>query len=306
MRYFVEDEEKDINPSNEQPEVVEEVNATPHVDDGYVMKLPESEKEETTIREPNRPAHWSMRIAGAVIDICILFLALMGFRYIFMLTPMGDSLNHYNNEALKISDTYKLQPLVEGSDETFGYKLYEGEENYATYVKNGYLVYQEEETSKNYVVAPNENISSEVQTAFKTKVNADENFKNYTFNARLIEFGIVAIAGTCSEVIFLLGIPLISKKRQTLGKMAAGTMVINSHYQSEAKWYQMVGRFFFVLIFESLIPCFFLSSVIWTPIVVCIVLFLVTLTNKDRRTLHDFVCRTKVIDKRTFVKLSDQ
>ena len=107
-------------------------------------------------------------------------------------------------------------------------------------------------------------------------------------------------------MIFLLGIPLLLKRRQTLGKLAAGTMVINSHYQVEAKWYQMVGRFFFILIVESLIPCFFLSSVVWTPIVVSIVLFLVTLTNKDRRTLHDFVCRTKVIDKRTFVKLADQ
>ena len=305
MKYYFEDEEKDLNPEETpQEEVIEE--PVEKKDDGYVMKLPEEEKQTGKIAEPNKAAHWSMRIAGAVIDICILFLALMGFRYIFMLTPMGDSLNYYNNEALKISDTYKLQPLVEGSDETFGFKLFEDEDNYDVYVKSGYIVYQEEETSKNYVVAPNENISTEVQNAFKTKVNADETFKSYTFNARLIEFGIVAISGTCAEVIFLLGIPLISKRRQTLGKMAAGTMVINSHYQVEAKWYQMVGRFFFVLIFESLIPCFFLSSVIWTPIVVSIVLFLVTLTNKDRRTLHDFVCRTKVIDKRTFVKLSDQ
>ena len=306
MKYNFDDEEKDLNPEEEpqKEEVIEE--PIQPKDDGYVMKLPEEEKETGRAVEPNKAAHWSMRIAGAVIDICILFLALMGFRYLFMMTPMGDSLNHYNNEALKISDTYKLQPLVEGSDETFGFKLFEGEEKYDTYVKNGYLVYQEEDTLKNYVVVPNENPSTEIQSAFKAKVNADENFKNYTFNARLIEFGIVALSGTCAEVIFLLGIPLISKRRQTLGKMAAGTMVINSHYQVEAKWYQMVGRFFFVLIFESLIPCFFLSSVIWTPIVVSIVLFLVTLTNKDRKTLHDFVCRTKVIDKRTFVKLSDQ
>ena len=269
------------------------------------MPLPEEEKQTGKIAEPNKAAHWSMRIAGALIDICILFLALMGFRYLFMMTPMGDSLNYYNTEALKISDTYKLEKLVEGSDETFGHKLFEGEENYETYVKNGYLVYQEED-STNYVVVPNDEISKEVQNAFKTKVNADENFKNYTFNSRLIEFGIVALAGTCAEVIFVLAIPLITKRRQTLGKLAAGTMMINSHYQVPAKWYQIVGRFFFILVFESLIPCFFLSSVIWTPVVVSIVNFLITLTNKDRRTLHDFVCRTKVIDKRTFVKLSDQ
>lgn len=308
MRYYFDDEEKDLNPEESQPEeIVEEVQAEPKKDDGYVMKLPEEEKETGKIAEPNKPAHWSMRMAGAIIDICLIFLALMGFQYLFKLTPMGTALNDNNYAALRISDSYKLQQLVEGSDETFGYKMYEDNENYEAYVKKGYIVYQEEGDSQvNYLVVPYDSPSKEMQTAFSKAVNADEQFKNYTFNARLIEFGIVALSGTCAEVIFLLGIPLIIKKRQTLGKLAAGTMIINSHYLSEAKWYQIVGRFFWILIVESLIPCFFLSSVILTPIVVCIVLFLITLTNKDRRTLHDFVCRTKVIDKRTFVKLSDQ
>lgn len=306
MRHYFADEEKDLNPEENQPqEEVVEAKPSEKKDDGYVMKLPEEEKPEKIV-ESNRPAHWSMRIAGGIIDICILFLALMGFQYIFKMTPMGTALNDNNYAALRISDDYKLQQLVEGSDETFGYKLYEDEEKYNDYVKNGYIVYQEEEPVKNYVVVPHDNPSSEIQSAFKTAVNADEGFKNYTFNARLIEFGIVALSLTCAEVIFLLGIPLITKRRQTLGKLAAGTMVINSHYLVAAKWYQIVGRFFFILIIETLIPLYFLSSVITTPIVVSIILFVITLTNKDRRTLHDFVCRTRVIDKRTYVKLSDQ
>ena len=308
MRQYLDDEEKDLNPEKEQPqqeEIVEQP-VEEKVDDNYVMKLPDSEKENDKIAEPNKAAHWSMRIAGAIIDICLVFLALLGFRYLFMMTPMGDELNRNNNEALKVSDSYKLQQLVEGSDETFGYKLFEGEEKYDTYVKNGYLVYQEEETQKNYVVANHDEISKEVQNAFKTAVNADERFKNFTFNSRLIEFGIIAISGTCSEAIFVLAVPLILKRRQTLGKLAAGTMMINSRYQVEAKWYQIVGRFFFILIVESAIPCFFLSSIIWTPIVVSAVNFLITLTNKDRKTLHDFICRTKVIDKKTFVRLENQ
>ena len=140
MRHYFDDEEKEIIPEENQPQE-EVVDATPSEkkDDGYVMKLPEEEKPEKTI-EPNRPAHLSMRIAGAIIDICILFLALMGFQYIFKLTPMGTALNDNNYAALRISDDYKLQQLVEGSEETFGYKLYEGEENYNNYVKNGYIV----------------------------------------------------------------------------------------------------------------------------------------------------------------------
>lgn len=305
MKYYFEDEEKNLDSIKQPEEEVVNENQQSKGDD-YVMKLPDSEKDDDRVVEPNKAAHWSMRIAGALIDICLIFLGLMGFRYLFNMTPMGTALNDNNYAALRISDDYKLQHLVEGSDETFGHKLYEGEEKYDVYIKNGYLEYQEEDTLKKYVVVVNDNPSKEIQSAFSKAVNADERFKNYTFNARLIEFGIVAISGTCSEIIFVLAIPLISKKRQTIGKMAAGTMVINSHYQSEAKWYQMLGRFFFILIIESLIPCFFISSVIWTPVVVSIILFLISLTNKDRRTIHDFVCRTKVINKRTFVKLADQ
>lgn len=306
MKYYFEDEEKEVKePETVQEEPVSEEPA-PKKDDGYVMKLPESEKQTDVVVEPNKTAHWMTRIAGGVIDVSLIFLGLLGFRQLIGLTPLGSEMQKYTNLAIEISDNYKLEKLVEGSEETFGYKLYEEDENYKAYIKDGYLSYLDEETKTHYVVANNENISQELQTAFREKVNGDENFKNYTFNARLFDFSIVAISLTCSEVVFLLGIPLINKRRATLGKFAAGTMVINSHYQSEAKWYQMVGRFFWILTFESLIPLFFISSVIWTPLVVGTLMFLITLTNKDRRTLHDFVCRTKVIEKNSFKRLSDQ
>lgn len=292
----------------ELKEVAEEQIVEPakkDIKDDYKMPLPASEKEEPTDPSINRPAHWSMRIAAGVIDLCLIFLALFGLRYLLFLTPMGTTYNNLVNEAIKISDTYKLEKLVEGSDETFGYMLYEGEEKYEEHVKAGYLVYQDED-NKNYVVANHEEISKEVQQAFNKKVNGDQVFRGYRFDAQLLEFGVVSIAMTVGEGVFLLGIPLLNKRRASLGKLAAGTMVINNKFEVEAKWYQMLGRYFWILIVESLLPLLLISNVFITPLIVGSLLFVITLFNKKRRTLHDFISRTRVIDKRSFVRLEDQ
>lgn len=272
----------------------------------YVMKLPESEKPKEEVSEPNLPARGIMRVVGGIIDVCIIFLALLGFRQVFMNTGMGTAYRHHMREAIKISDSYKLEKLVSGKDDTFGYKKYEDEEGYQDFIKDGYLEYEDSEVGKSYVVANYENIAKDVQDAFKKAVNGDTQFKNYTFNARLIEFGIVTLSITCSETIFLLAIPLMNKKRATIGKIAAGTQVINSKYETEARWYQMVGRFFWILAFESFVPIFFLSSVIWAPVASGTLMLVISLTNKQRRTIHDFVSRTRVIDSRSFVTLMDQ
>lgn len=295
-------DEKELKEAAEQ-EIVEP--AKKEIKDDYKMPLPASEKEEPTDPSINRPAHWSMRIAAGVIDLCLIFLALFGLRYLLFLTPMGTTYNNLVNEAVKISDTYKLEKLVEGSDETFGYMLYEGEEKYEEHVKAGYLVYQDED-NKNYVVANHEEISKEVQQAFNKKVNSDQVFRGYRFDAQLLEFGVISIAMAVGEGVFLLGIPLLNKRRASLGKLAAGTMVINNKFEVEAKWYQMLGRYFWILIVESLLPLLLISNVFITPLIVGSLLFVITLFNKKRRTLHDFISRTRVIDKRSFVRLEDQ
>ena len=293
-------EEKELNQDNQ--EVLEE---TPKQEDDFVIKMPESEKQNEPEVVPNKPAHWMMRIAGGIIDVCLLFLSLYGLRYLFFMTPMGKAYDNNAYEAIKISDTYKLEKLVDGSDETFGYMMYEEDEKYASLVKSGYQVYQDAE-NKNYIVANHDDISSECQKAFNAAVTGNQDYKNYTFNARLIEFGIISISMTIAEAVFLLGIPLLNKRRATLGKLAAGTMVIHNRFEVAAKWYQMLGRFFWILIFESLLPLLFISNAIITPLVVGTLMFIITLFNKNRRTLHDYITVTRVIDKRTFVKLSDQ
>ena len=41
-------------------------------------------------------------------------------------------------------------------------------------------------------------------------------------------------------------------------------------------------------------------------LVVPALLFIISLINKQGRTLHDFISRTKVIDNKTYVPMSEQ
>ena len=98
----------------------------------YVMKMPESEKdpEEPVIETPNRPAHWSQRIAAGLIDLCLLFLSVWGLYRAFISSGLGDSLRQESIRMQRVADQYKLVTLLPDSEETYGYKLYEGEEGY--------------------------------------------------------------------------------------------------------------------------------------------------------------------------------
>jgi uncharacterized RDD family membrane protein YckC len=82
-------------------------------------------------------------------------------------------------------------------------------------------------------------------------------------------------------------------------------MLINSKYETEARWYQIVGRFFFQYFVEGVLPFLLLTNGLWVALVVPIILFIITLFNKNRRTLHDFATRTRVIDARTFKRLAE-
>jgi uncharacterized RDD family membrane protein YckC len=269
-------------------------------DNNYVMKLPESEKEQDIEVVPNKPSGWIMRVAAGLIDFCLIVLSIFGLNQIFNNTGMGHAADKLRVQMILIQDEYKLDHLVEGSDETYGHKVYEGEEEYSNYTT--YVVHTDEEI--NYVVVNNETISKEVITAFNKAVKSDKTYSNLSFDYRLINYGISMLSCFIAQSIFLLTIPLVNKYRATPGKLLAGTMLINNKYETPARWYQIVGRFSFQYIIESALPYLFLNM--WVLIVVPAVLFLITLTNKKRRTIHDFVSRCRVIDKRTFTPISEQ
>ena len=253
--------------------------------------------------EANQKPATSMRIAGGLIDICLIFLLTFIFHLAIINTPWGNVLKSYETELINIQDDYKLKTLVSGSEETYGHKSYEGSEEYEsqTYIN---FVRHEDEGGK-YIVVNNETISKEVAEAWKNSVLSDETYKVYAFNYRFTDFGILSLSCGVAELLIIFVIPLLNKKRSSLGRMFAGTMLVHNTYCTPAKWYQLLGRFFFVFLVESVLPYLFLSN--WLIVIlVPIILFIISLFNKNRRTIADFITKTRLIDKKTFQPITQR
>lgn len=300
---------------NKKDQIIEdkksEEKAAEEVDkkDDFIIPLTEAEKEDNDPRRklaPNSKPYWTMRVAAGFIDACILLLSIIGLNQLFMLTPIGKTINNYQTQIALVMDDYKLKALVEGSEETYGHKVYDNEENYSTYTTNLYVVHDADETGHNYVVVKNDEVSEAVSKAYVASYQADTNYKNLSFDKKLVSYGMTMLSGFIAEGIFLLAIPLINKRRATLGKLAAGTQLIDYKYQTPPKWYQMVGRFAWQFVIESALPYLLLTNMIWIFLIVPIILFIIVLCNKKGRTLHDFISRTMVIDKRTYLPISEQ
>ena len=122
----------------------------------------------------------------------------------------------------------------------------------------------------------------------------------YNVNTFAIVLGILFI----SEAIFLLVIPLVNKRRATLGILFAGGRVISKKYVDKARWYQILGKFAFIFLFDTALFYFALGEVIL--ILMPFIIMLTRLFNKDRRSLQDLIVGIKVIDNKTFVPLVDR
>lgn len=268
-----------------------------------VLKTQEVVEEKHSF-EANKKASVAGRIAGGLIDISLLFMSIFGLSRLFLATPMTNPLRDYESKINTVIDKYKLTPLVEGSDETVAHKVYEGEEGYTTKDHNVYL---DEDKNQYYVVIDNETISTEVSLATSNALKADKEYKNLSFDYSLMEYGYMAIAGFIAEAVFLLVVPLVNKRRATLGMLAAGTMLVDSKYQTRARWFQVVGRFAFQFIIESALIYLFLSSFLLVFLIVPTVLFLISLIDRKKgRTLHDFISRTMLIEAKTFLPITEQ
>lgn len=237
-----------------------------------------------------------LRLAAALIDICSIFLLSLGAYSLFGKTSLGASVTKYNEEIVTIQDSYKLQTLVEGSTETIGYKIYESEEGYANATG---LVHTDD--VGNYRVVNNSTISDALKNAYSAALKKDVSYQNASFNYRLCDFGVMSLAISIAEIILIFAIPMTNKRRATIGKLLAGTQLITYKIEGPAKWYQLIGRFFFVLIIETLLPYLFVSTL--ALIIAPVIALVISLINKKGRTLRDLITGTMIIDKRSYAPL---
>ena len=208
-----------------------------------------------------------------------------------MNTPIANTYNQYKHQIVEIQDMTKLET-------GYGEKILINESNEDEYQNYQTYVDEEEQT---YIVKNIPDATQEIYDEYIQSLQENSVFKNLTFDKDLIHYGINVLCGTVSLSIFLLAVPLLNKKRATIGQLFTEQQLISTRYQARARWYQVVFRFLFILIIEGCLPFLFFS--LNTFYIMPIVFLLIASLTKSGRTLRDFITGTKVIDKKSFVPL---
>lgn len=252
----------------------------------------------------NVKPHIINRIIGAIVDACLVFMVFFGFYILFLNTQIGQSYHNYSDEMTVIYDSTLFETGM-------GYKEYDFEEKKEY---ESYRVYVDDQ-GEQYVIAgiaaPSEDASDaewEIYTnkyvEFDKKIKSNAAYSTAQTNKLLVEFGLVSLSATISETIFFLIIPLIDKKRRTIGKIVAKTQPYSIKFNGKVKWTQILSSFLFKLIVESLIPFVFLKHT--TAFALAFIELVFAISNKDNRTLHDLISKTRVVTSESFTSLNDK
>lgn len=266
-----------------------------------MSKIKTKINEKEVIIEPNSKPHIINRIISGLIDACIVFISFTILYTIFLNTPISSQSLAYRDEMIVVQDSILYSTGM-------GYKEYEFKEN-ENY--SSYRVYQDEE-GKEYVIvgisAPSDDapqsewdVYNEKFVAYNDKLNNDAAYASAKGLYTASNFGLIALDALIVEGIFYLAIPLIDKRRRTIGKMIAKTQLYSTKHQGKVRWHQVVGSFSWRLIVESLIPFVFLNQA--TIFATSFITLIFAISNIDNKALHDLVSRTKVITVESYTPL---
>ena len=272
----------------EQPVVVEE-------------KKPETTQEEK--KAYNIRPRFLARFLSALVDIFLLFLLSFGVFQLEMSTPISNDYYHLKEEVVTMIDTTKLET-------DYGYKLFDDDEKYSSYVSASYQTYKEENEedahySHSYVVVNKDEITDEVKNAYQDALNNNGTYQSRYLSYRATYYGLLMLATGCSELVLFFLIPLFNKRRATVGRFVAITSLISTK-EVAAKWWQILLRFLFILVVETALPLFYLSEFGALIVVSLINLIIVLISRKSYRTLRDYVSFTRIIDKNSFKPINEQ
>ena len=283
------------NPLNSEP-VQEEKPADEVVDKlEKIDTIPLKEDEKQPQKRINDKPNFLARIMGAVVDLCLILMGGIGLMQLIYNTGISSPYYKYVNEMREVSDSAKL-------DTGIGRKIYSTDPSYGEYTS--YLVHTDE--VGNYIVVNNENYTDEMVKNYQAILKNNVSYVNNQLRVEMLDYAYTVTAGGISELLFIFIIPLVNKRRATLGKLAAGTMLIHRKTESNAKWWQVLVRFLWIFVIETALPLLVLTY-LWTAIIIPIVVFLLMLiSRKENRTIHDLVSGTRVIDTRTFVPITEQ
>ena len=266
----------------------------------------EEEKPETTQEEKkayNIRPRFLARFLSALVDIFSLFLLAFGVFQLEMSTPISNDYYHLKEEVVTMIDTTKLET-------DYGYKLFDDDEKYSSYVSASYQTYKEENEedthySHSYVVVNKDEITDEVKNAYQDALKNNGTYQSRYLSYRATYYGLLMLATGCSELVLFFLIPLFNKRRATVGRFVAITSLISTK-EVAAKWWQILLRFLFILVVETALPLFYLSEFGALIVVSLINLIIVLISRKSNRTLRDYVSFTRIIDKNSFKPINEQ
>ena len=146
-----------------------------------------------------------------------------------------------------------------------------------------------------------EEFAKEEYESYTTKVKESDDYKSANFNMRLMNYLIILLSGGVVEILFLFIIPLLNKRRATLGEIFSEQGLFSIKYEEYARWYHLLIRFLFIFIFESALPYLFLDF--YSFIVMPVLFLIIASIGSKGRNLHDLISRTMKIDKKSYTPL---
>ncbi len=245
--------------------------------------------DKTVELDANHKALWPKRLIAGALDMVLLFLTSYLLFYLANLTPIADNAKSYREKMTIIEDQAKL-------DTGYGYKVVvqKGEEG-------GYLLHYDSVNNEYYIVKNTEYPSSEIKSEYTNIISANTEYKELQFSYSINNYGMLFGAGFIAEFLFLFLVPLVNKRRATVGQLLCGLQLISVKRIDKAAWYQLLGRLFFIYIIESAVPYFIIG--LWILLAIPLATLIIRYFNKENRSLYDFVTFTKLIEAKTFVPL---
>ena len=136
------------------------------------------------------------------------------------------------------------------------------------------------------------------EKAVSDALNQNDEYRNELFAANLHSFLLKALAGFIAEALILLLVPFLNRNSCTPGKLMTGIMPFNERRQSRVVWYQILYRFLYVFLIDSL--AFYLFTGILTFILIPVLRFTELLFSKKHKTLCDLITGVMIIEKLSY------
>ena len=239
-----------------------------------------------------KPRFISFMIAG-LIDIFLIFLASFGIYQIELNTPISSQLNTTNALMAEIERDYWLEYDV-------AVKSYEFDES----ERSTKVVYSDDQGE--YILVRKEDATQDRINEAINAVKANQDYQSLQFNYKLVNYGLKMIAAGSSEFLLVFLVPLLSRKRYTIGRLAGGVVLIRRKRQDKASVWNLLARFFWVLLIDTALPALVISEIIIFLIVAAGRLIVRGIDREHNRCILDLITGAICVSKETYRPINEQ